>query len=40
MSEDKSYSIDEDSESLSKTEADDEIKKLKQRVAELTAEKK
>ena len=39
MSEDKSHSTDENSESLSKTEADDEIKKLKQRVAELTTEK-
>ena len=35
MSEDKTNSIDEKSEPLSKTEADDEIKKLKQRVAEL-----
>ena len=39
MSEDKSNQIDESSESLSKTDADDEIKKLKERVAELTSEK-
>ena len=39
MSEDKSNQTDESSESLSKTDADDEIKKLRQRVAELTAEK-